>query len=135
MSGWYSYLRYDEDQDRPSIDRALLRRVWSYAKPYRGMLTGVLVTVLIVSGLTVVPPVLIRYLIDSAIPQKDLALLTWLGLGMVAVPVVAALVGVAQRWWSSRAGESPGGAVYASPADVAALLHRNQDGRTDESAQ
>lgn len=121
MSGWYSYLRYDEDQDRPSIDRALLRRVWSYAKPYRRMLTGVLVTVLIVSGLTVVPPVLIRYLIDSAIPEKNLGLLTWLGLGMVAVPVVAALVGVAQRWWSSRAGE---GIIFDLRAELFTRLQR-----------
>ena len=103
--GWFSYLQYDEDQDRPEVDRALLRRVWGYGRPYRTELIGVLVTVLVISGLTVVPPILTRSIIDDAIPAGDLGLLTLLGLGMVAVPLVSALVGVVQRYWSARAGE------------------------------
>ncbi|MFP3916114.1 MAG: ABC transporter transmembrane domain-containing protein, partial [Actinomycetota bacterium] len=107
--GWHNYIRYDEDQDRPSVDRALLKRVWSYARPYRLLLAGILATVLVISGLGVVPAILIRYLIDVAIDQGDLGLLTLLGAGMVVVPLVSALVGVLQRWWSSRAGE---GIIY-----------------------
>lgn len=103
--GWYSYIRYDEDQDRPTVDRALLRRVWSYARPYRGYLVGIFVTVLVISGLGVVPAILIRYLIDVAIAEGDVGLLTLLGAGMIAVPLVSSLVGVLQRWWSSKAGE------------------------------
>lgn len=103
--GWHSYIRFDEEAEAPEIDRALLRRVWSYATPYRGMLVAILITVLIVSGLGVVPPILIRFLIDEAIPNRDLELLTLLGAGMVAVPLISALVGVLQRWLSSKAGE------------------------------
>src|SRR5690606_32486876 len=103
--GWYSYIRYDEEQDRPTVDRALLRRVWSYARPYRRYLVGILVTVLVISGLGVVPAILIRYLIDVAIAEGDVGLLTLLGAGMIAVPLVSSLVGVLQRWWSSKAGE------------------------------
>jgi ATP-binding cassette subfamily B protein len=55
--------------------------------------------------LGVVPPILSRALIDEAIPKKDIAQLTWLGLGMILVPLISALVGIAQRWWSSRVGE------------------------------
>jgi ATP-binding cassette, subfamily B, bacterial len=98
-------MRYDEEHDRPDIDRALLRRVWSYGRPYLPGLIGILTTILIISGLGVVPPLIIRQLLDEAIPHKDLAQLSWLGLGMVLVPLVSALVGVAQRWWSSRVGE------------------------------
>lgn len=103
--GWHSYLRYDEVQDRPSVDRALLRRVAGYARPYRGRLLGVLVTVLVVSGLAVVPAVLIRYLIDVAIPNDDVGLLTALGAAMVAVPFISAIVGIAQRQWAAQVGE------------------------------
>ncbi|CAN5753573.1 ABC transporter ATP-binding protein [soil metagenome] len=103
--GWHTYLRYDESQSRPTIDRALMKRVWVYARPYRLPLVGVLATVLIVSGLGVVPAILIRFLLDVAIPNSDVELLTWLGLGMVVVPLTSALVGVAQRWWSARVGE------------------------------
>jgi len=103
--GWITYLRYDDETARPDIDRALLRRVWRYGRPYRRYLLGVLVTVLVISALGVVPPILIRLVVDEAIPEADLGKLTLLGAGMIAVPVVNALVGVAQRWWSSRAGE------------------------------
>lgn len=52
-----------------------------------------------------VPALLIRRLIDDAIPADDLRLLTILGIGMILVPLINALVGVAQRWFSSRVGE------------------------------
>ena len=103
--GWWSYLKYDEEQDRPDLDRELLRRVWSYGRPYSRKLLGVLVTILIISGMGVVPPILIRQLVDEAIPRKDFGQLTVLGLGMILVPLVSAGVGVAQRWWSSTVGE------------------------------
>jgi ATP-binding cassette, subfamily B, bacterial len=79
--------------------------VWSYGRPYGAGLVGVLVTILIISGLGVVPPILIRSLLDQAIPNKDIGQLTLLGAGMIAVPLINALVGVAQRWWSSKVGE------------------------------
>jgi ATP-binding cassette, subfamily B, bacterial len=83
----------------------LLLRVWSYGRPYRRDLTGVFATILVISGLSVVPALLIRLLVDRAIPGRDIGLLTVLGLGMILVPLVSAVVGVAQRWFSSRVGE------------------------------
>jgi ATP-binding cassette subfamily B protein len=103
--GWWSYLSYDEDQEIPKVDSDLLRRVWSYGRPYLRGLLGVLVTIFVISGIGVVPPLLIRELLDRAIPSGDLGMLTWLGLGMIAVPMISALVGLLQRWWSSRVGE------------------------------
>ena len=83
----------------------MLRRVWSYGRPYLGGLIGVLVTIFIISGLGVVPPLMIRLLVDEAIPNQDISQLTLLGVGMILVPLISALVGVAQRWWSSTVGE------------------------------
>ncbi len=83
----------------------MLRRVWSYGRPYRSSLIGILVTIFIISGLGVVPAMLIRVLVDDAIPNEDIAQLTLLGAGMVLVPLISAVVGVGQRWWSSRVGE------------------------------
>ena len=103
--GWHSYLGVDDSNERPEFNRALLSRVWEYGRPYRLLLMGTLVTVLAISGLTVVPALLMRRMIDQAIPARDLGMLSVLGLGMVAVPVLNALIGVLQRWWSSRAGE------------------------------
>lgn len=82
-----------------------MRRVWSYGRPYRSALFGVLATVLVISGLTVIPPIITRDLVDVALPERDLRLLTILGAGMVAVPLVNSGIGLAQRYWSSRVGE------------------------------
>jgi ATP-binding cassette subfamily B protein len=79
--------------------------VWSYGRPYRGPLLGVLLTVLATSALGVLPAVLTRRLVDVAIPGKDVGLLTLLGAGMVAVPLLSTLIGMLQRWWSARVGE------------------------------
>ena len=103
--GWWRYLRYDEEQGPPKVDRDLLGRVWSYGRPYMAGLLGVLATIFVISGLGVVPPILMRMLVDEALPQGDIRLLTVLGAGMIAVPLVNALVGILQRWWSSRVGE------------------------------
>ncbi|HEY7563627.1 MAG TPA: ABC transporter ATP-binding protein [Acidimicrobiia bacterium] len=107
--GWGSYMRVGADDERPDIDRALLARVWKYGRPYRPLLIGVIATVLVTSLLSVIPPQLIRRLIDEALPQKDLRLLTLLGLGTVALPLTSSLIGILQRWWSARAGE---GVIY-----------------------
>ncbi len=104
-SGWFARLQYDEDQDKPKVDRALLSRVFAYAAPHRVRLLGVLVTIIIISGLGVVPPILSRSLIDDAIPRSDIRLLSWLGAGMVAVPLISAGVGGLQRWLTATIGE------------------------------
>ena len=31
---WWSFIRYDENQDRPQVSRELLQRVWRFARPY-----------------------------------------------------------------------------------------------------
>jgi ATP-binding cassette subfamily B protein len=69
----------------------------------------------------VVPAIIIRILIDEAIPQGDVRLLGLLGLAMVAVPLVNALVGVLQRWLSSRVGE---GIIFDLRRELYAHLQR-----------
>ena len=103
--GWWSYLRYDEEQDKPELDRALLRRVVSYAGPYRLQLVVVFATIILITLITLLPPLLIRDLIDRAIPDGNIGRVTMLGLLMVTVPLVNGMLGVLQRWASARAGE------------------------------
>ena len=77
-----------------------------------------LITILAVSVLTVIPALLIRELVDHAIPEADLGRLTLLGIGMVAVPLVNVSVGALQRWMSAKAGE---GIIY----DLRRSLYRH----------
>lgn len=103
--GWWSYLRYDEERDRPQVSRALLWRVWSYAKPYQLKTVGLLLTILVITGLSLIPPLLFRDLIDNAIPNRDVNRLNWLALGMIGIPLVNALIGIGQRYLSATIGE------------------------------
>ena len=103
-SGYGAFMRHDEEQI-PDIDRALLRRVLSYARPYRGHLVVVLVTIVVITLLSLLPPLLMRQLIDVAIPEEDLGLVTLLGLAMVAVPLVNGVIGVVQRRETAYIGE------------------------------
>ena len=102
-------MQYDEEQDRPTVDRQLLRRVLEYARPYRSLLIVLLITILAISALSALPPLFIRSFIDTAMPNEDLGLVTWLGIGMVAVPLVNGAIGVLQRWASASVGE---GIIY-----------------------
>ncbi len=103
--GWWSYLKYDEEQDKPTLDRALFKRVLAYANPYRVELALVFITIIFITAMTLVPPLLIRDLIDRAIPDEDLGRVTILGILMMTVPLVNGILGVLQRWASARAGE------------------------------
>ncbi len=103
--GWGSYIRFDDSEPRPNIDRATLKRVLSYASSYKVEMVVVLITIIVISILTVDPPLLMKGLIDTAIPDKNLALVTVLGLGMVAVPLINGIVGVVQRRATAGMGE------------------------------
>lgn len=107
--GWWVYISHDEKQQRPVITRALLWRVWQFARPYRLKIIWLLLTILLITGLTLVSPLLVRSLIDDAIPNSDYRLLTWLAIGMVAIPIVNGGIGVFQRSLNSQIGE---GVIY-----------------------
>ena len=107
--GWWSYIHQDEQAAQQSIDRSVVRRVAAYARPYVGRIVLTLLTILAITGLTLVPPLLMRALIDDALPNRDLGQLNLLAAGMVLVPLVNGLIGVFQRYVSSQIGE---GIIY-----------------------
>jgi len=103
--GWRPFLRYDEAQDRPEISRALILRALAYGRPYLGRIAAMLLLILVVTLLGLAPPLLVRDLIDRALPEHDFHRLTWLALGMLAIPLVNGLLGVAQRYLGASVGE------------------------------
>ncbi|HUS93558.1 MAG TPA: ABC transporter ATP-binding protein [Patescibacteria group bacterium] len=103
--GWWAYLSHNEKQDQPSVTPNLLKRVWIFAKPYRWQIIVLLVTIIAITLISLIPPLLFKQLIDVAIPNEDVRLLNMLALGMVAVPLVNGLIGVIQRRLSAQVGE------------------------------
>jgi ATP-binding cassette subfamily B protein len=104
--GWWAYLRYDEKRDRPQVSWILLKRVWGYARPYHLKTIGLLATIFAITGLSLIPPLLYRDLIDNALANRDVTRLNWLALGMIGIPLVNALIGLGQRYLSATIGES-----------------------------
>jgi ATP-binding cassette subfamily B protein len=103
--GWWRFLSYDESQGKAKVDRALLRRVWSYAKPYLTPMVLMLLAIVVTTVIELVPPLLYRDLFDNVLPNKDFGRLTVLGLLMLAVPIFNNVVGVGERFLSARIGE------------------------------
>ncbi|MFW6116039.1 MAG: ABC transporter ATP-binding protein [Chloroflexota bacterium] len=104
-TGWRAYIRYDEEHDRPAIDRSILRRVAGYARPYWGQVALTIGLITLSSLLSLIPPLLYRDLIDNALPNRNAARLNWLALGIIGVPILTGLLGVAQRYLSASIGE------------------------------
>ena len=107
--GWWSFIRYDEKQDRPQVNRALVRRAAAYGRPYASKIALMLALILAITLLNLIPPLLTRNLIDYAIPQGSVVRLTLLALGMVVVALLSGLLGVGQRYLSAIVGE---GVIY-----------------------
>jgi ATP-binding cassette subfamily B protein len=87
------------------VEWKLLRRVFRLARPYRWLLVGFLVTAIAASITTVLPPLLFRALLDTAVPEKNRTLVAWLAVGAVGLAVANALLSLWQRWYSARIGE------------------------------
>ena len=87
------------------LERALVRRVWVFARRYRRMLAGYLATIVLEALVGIVPPLLIKRIVDDGIGHHDQGLVTNLALLMVAFAFWDALLSLAERWWSARIGE------------------------------
>jgi ATP-binding cassette subfamily B protein len=99
----------DEAIRQRRIDRAVMRRVWTYIKPYRRPLINFVASVVLGSIATAVTPLLLKVLIDEAVPHGDRGLVMWIALGAVGLALFNGVVSLAQRYYSARIGE---GLIY-----------------------
>jgi ATP-binding cassette subfamily B protein len=101
--------RRDQALRGRKMNRQTLRRVLGYVRPYRRVLAGFVVTVVIASIVLAIPPLLLRAVLDDAIPNKDRTLVMVLALTAIALAFAEAVLSLVQRWFSARLGE---GLIY-----------------------
>jgi ATP-binding cassette subfamily B protein len=90
-------------QSKPKrVTRAMVTRATSYFYPYWREGIIVLVTVIIMASLALAPALLIRTVVDVAIPESRLTLLLILAVGMIAAPAIAGLVSMVQTRFSAQ---------------------------------
>ena len=82
-----------------------LRRIGRLFLPHRRAIAGVTAIIVASSVLGMASPFLLRAVIDTALPNRDLPLLAMLAGGMVAVAALTAALGVVQTWVSTRVGQ------------------------------
>jgi ATP-binding cassette, subfamily B, bacterial len=87
------------------MDRALVRRVWAFAVPYRRRLALFLVTITAGALLALAPPLLFKRIIDDAIPAGDRGLVTALAALALVLALVSTGLDLLQRYWSAAIGE------------------------------
>ncbi len=92
-------------------------RIVAFFRPYRGQVMVVLVAILATSFIGLINPILLKLLIDDAIPKLDFDLLNrYVGL-MIVLPIVSGLIGVGQAYLNNVIGQNVmqdlRGALYA----------------------
>src|SRR5574341_435642 len=101
--GWFQYMRSGDQ--KPKVTRELLLRVLSYARPYWGQIGGMLVMILLSTGVSLISPLIFRTMIDQVLPAKDLNRLVLLALALLLLPIISGGISVIQRRLNAAVGE------------------------------
>ncbi|HET9998923.1 MAG TPA: ABC transporter ATP-binding protein [Nocardioides sp.] len=112
MSGMgqvWRHVRTDRSIANSKLDRGTVKRVLSFARPHRRLITVFLALTVVDACLVVVPPLLVQRIVDDGILAKDTRLVFELAALMALVAVFGAVLGVVSGWFSSRIGE---GLIY-----------------------
>ncbi|MCE9575435.1 MAG: ABC transporter ATP-binding protein/permease [Deltaproteobacteria bacterium] len=94
-----------DPKDLPEVQRATLRRIFRYLRPYRGRTMLVIVAIIAAALLGLVPALCIKAIVDDAIPTRDRVELVELFVGMIAAPLAAGLLGVVVRYLAAYIAE------------------------------
>ena len=105
--GWFSYMRSGDE--KPKVTRELLVRVLKYARPYWWHITGMLVMILLSTGVGLISPLIFRTMIDKVLPSKNLNQLVMLAIALLILPILNGGISVVQRRLNSTVGE---GVIY-----------------------
>jgi ATP-binding cassette, subfamily B, bacterial len=98
--------RQDPSITRQKLKKGTIRRIATYARPYRGALLAFMVTTALDALITVVNPLLLRDVIDHGILARNQGLVIAIAAAVAGVALFDAFLGVANRWFSARIGES-----------------------------
>lgn len=95
----------NEDDKAPKFSKQTFYRILSYFKPYGFQLTVTVIAILIMSILNLVPSLLLKNIIDTALPQKNISLLALLVIISILTTIIINLIQVGQSYlntWISK---------------------------------
>jgi len=98
-----------------------VKRIFTFAQPYRKYLSIFLFTVVVDAFLVVATPLILRKLIDDGVIPKNGQLITELAIMVGLLAVADALMSIIGRWFSARIGE---GLIYDLRSQVFAHVQK-----------
>ncbi|MEW2358676.1 ABC transporter ATP-binding protein [Spirillospora sp. NPDC029432] len=110
-NGWQvmASFRRDGSVTQQKLKPGTVRRIAGYARPYVRELVLFLALNSLAAVIVVANPLLLKAIIDRGIVPERHDLVIWLAVGVAALALVEAVLGLAQRWYSARVGE---GLIY-----------------------
>src|SRR5262245_4992821 len=113
MSGqWHTIASFRRDPDSvrgKNLERETIKRVIRLCRPYRRQLIGFLITVILAAVAGAIPPLILRSLLDTAVPEENRTLVFGLAAAAVGLAITASALSLVQRWYSAKIGE---GLIY-----------------------
>jgi ATP-binding cassette subfamily B protein len=105
---WHAMRSFSRDRSvtQQELKPGTVRRILGYARPYRRELILFLIIVAMDAVITVAVPLLLRSLIDDGILPKRTGVVLAIGALVAGLALFDALLGIGQRWYSARIGES-----------------------------
>lgn len=104
---WMMYRSMTQDQSVKEIKLkpGTLKRIISFAKPYKKSVLFFLITVIIDAVLVITTPLLLSRLIDDGVIPKNDSLVTLIALAIAGLAIFDAVMNIVGRWFSSQIGE------------------------------
>ncbi len=104
---WMMYRSMTQDQSvkNTKLKPGTLKRIISFASPYKKAVTFFLLTVVIDAILVITTPLLLSRLIDDGVIPKNGGVVTVIAFAIAGLALLDALMNIVGRWFSSQIGE------------------------------
>jgi ATP-binding cassette subfamily B protein len=111
QAAWMTHrsMTADPSVKEQKLKPGTIKRIFSFARPYRTNITIYLATVIIDAALVVATPLLLKRLIDDGVIPKDASVVTNLAILVGLIAIADAAFNMLGRYFSSRIGE---GLIY-----------------------
>lgn len=123
QAAWMTHrsMTADPSVKEQKLKPGTIKRIFSFARPYRGYIIFFLATVVVDAALVVATPLLLKRLIDDGVIPKDTSVVTNLALLVALIALADAAFNMLGRYFSSRIGE---GVIYDLRSLVFAHVQR-----------
>ena len=108
-------LSSDQSVKNAKLRPGTLKRIFTYAIPYKSTFVLFLFCLIADAVLTVATPLLLRELIDKGVIPKDRAVVTTMAIAVAVLAILTAVINIVVRWISAKIGE---GLIYDLRAQV-----------------